>query len=180
MNTQALNTWFQVGATLAVLLSIGLLAYELEQQRKLAHAQFIVDTLALRMQGDIVVLGEDMGSVLAEACFSPGTLDETETTKLAKYFELRLAGITAIKEAEAIGGAETATWRRRLRRELITIWQYEAGRTWWLDQREQGWATALLEVATQAEADGLLASPRRCNDGALFERFADPASRESG
>ncbi len=48
-STQTLSNWFQVGASLAVVFSIGLLVFELEQQRELAQAQFIVEAQGLRM-----------------------------------------------------------------------------------------------------------------------------------
>ena len=172
MNTQTVSNWFQVGASVAVLLSIGLLVLEMEQQRKLAYAQFIVDTVTARMQADLVVLGEDMGTVLAKSCFAPESLDESELTKLTKYFELRIAGITPVLETERISGVENPTWHRRLRRELIAIWRYEPGRIWWSEQRQQGWHPEFFEVAAQAEAEGLFESPKGCDEDALFKKYA--------
>ena len=168
-NSQMLSTWLQVGASIAVVLSIGVLVFELGQQRELAQAQFIVDTTAMRMQSDIVVLGEDMGEVLARACFDPDTLTMADLTKLEKYFELRLAGVVTIWEAEVIGGAPRITWPTRLKRELLAMWRYGSGKVWWQENSHR-WPPEIMSVAAQMETDGLFDSSQMCDEGKLFSR----------
>ena len=169
LRSQVLSNWFQVGASLAVVLSIGVLALELKQQRELAQAQFIIDTVAMRMQSDIIVLGEDMGEVLARACFDSDSLTNADLTKLEKYFELRIAGITTIREAEVIGGTPAPTWPNRLRGELIKIWRYGAGKAWWQENRSI-WPTEILEIADQLEIDNVPDSVPACEAGELHSR----------
>ena len=72
--------------------------FELEQQRELAQAQFIVDANALRMASDVAVLGENMGEVFSRACFTLESLTKADLTKLDRYFALRLAGIATLKD----------------------------------------------------------------------------------
>ncbi len=166
MSAQTLSNWFQVGASLAVVFSIGLLVFELEQQRELAQAQFIVEAQGLRMATDVAVLGEEMGSVLSRACFTPETLTEDDLIKLDMYFTLRLAGIATLLDAETLGGAERPTWNRRLKTDFVKIWGYEIGQAWWRDQK--GWNPQIRQVASELEAQGRLEDPRWCGQGEFY------------
>jgi len=157
-----------VGASLAVVFSIGLLVFELDQQRELAQAQFIVDAQGLRMATDVAVLGEEMGSVLTRACFTPEALTADDLIKLDLYFSLRLAGIATLLDAETLGGAERPTWNRRLKTDLVKIWGYEIGQAWWRDQK--GWNPQIRQVASELEAQGRLEDPKRCGQGEFYSR----------
>ncbi len=168
MNTQTFSNWIQVGASLAVVVSIGLLVFELQQQRELAQAQFIIDANAIRMASDIAVLGEDMGEVMARACFKPDSLTESDLTKLDLYFLLRLGGVNTIYEAETLGGAVNPTWDRRLRFEFARIWRFEVGRTWWRDQKQHPWGDHVFQVAQDMETQGHFDNPVRCDGGEFF------------
>ncbi len=168
MGAQTLSNWFQVGASLAVVFSIGLLVFELEQQRELAQAQFIVDAQGLRMATDVAVLGEEMGSVLSRACFTPEALTADDLIKLDLYFGLRLAGIATLLDAETLGGAERPTWNRRLKTDFVKIWGYEIGQAWWRDQK--GWNPQIRQVASELEAQGRLEDPKRCGQGEFYSR----------
>jgi hypothetical protein len=168
MNTQTVSNWMQVGSSVAVVVGIVLLVFELQQQRELAQAQFIIDTNALRMASDIAVLGEDMGEVMARACFHPDSLSESDLVKLDRYFSLRLGGINTIHDAETLADASEPTWPRRLGFELERIWRIEAGRTWWRDQKHRPWGEHIFEVSQEMEEEGYLDDPVECGRGDFY------------
>jgi hypothetical protein len=177
MKSASLSNWFQVAASLAVLGSIVLLVYELQQQREHAQAQFILDADQTRVSASLAVLGDNFGEVLTKACFSPESLTQQDLVMLEQYFVLTMGYVRTIAEAETLSGTEIPTWERRARAHLTILWSYSVGRTWWQDQEFQS-GSPIQKVAIQLRKEGSWDNPRRCDTGDYYSAVRDSPGRQ--
>jgi len=93
--------WVQVIATLAIVVSIGLVLAELRQGREIATAQLISDEWAMEASLKIAMLGENPALVLAKACSHPSELTREETEILDNYVQSKLAQIARKSQISA-------------------------------------------------------------------------------
>jgi len=96
--------WVQVIATLAIVISIGLVLLELRQGREIAEAQLISDQYALQAGLLQATLGENAADVLAKACSHPGDLTREETEVLDAWYQSKLAEIARRRQIAKLTG----------------------------------------------------------------------------
>ena len=125
MDGKGLGDRLQLVATLGVILGLGLVIWELRQQREFAQAEMTSESHFLTLQqsgerfGDLAV-----APILVEACRSPQTLDDTEIALLIYYAGDRLLQAQRIYALGRRSDLYDEQWRfaaRSAARELFSI-----------------------------------------------------------
>ena len=74
MESQKLNTWVQFLTSLAIILGLGLVVYELRQTKVLVRTELASEYNASWDERRFTIMGEDPASVIEKACTKPDSL----------------------------------------------------------------------------------------------------------
>ena len=85
MDSKRLNNWIQSTTGLAVVIGLGLVIFELQQNREAIASQLSSEGLHIVSQLNNTVLGEQPAAALAKACENPNELTTAELVVLDHY-----------------------------------------------------------------------------------------------
>ena len=87
MQKDNLHNFVQVSTTLALLVGVALVVYELRQTRDLASSNFQSETLIARIAGFQAIGGESFADAIANVCTSTDSLSAKDLVVLDAYFD---------------------------------------------------------------------------------------------
>ena len=85
--TARFNNWFQIVSNIAIIVGLGLVVYELNQSKTLAHVQFVNDDFARLTDLQMALIGEDPREAFAKASLSPNDLTEQDVVALEALYQ---------------------------------------------------------------------------------------------
>jgi len=129
MRTQKTDTWIQLVTAIAVIAGLALVIWELQQTRDLAFTQLAHGNMDAMSQDRSAVYGEELGEVLATACFSPEELASPQAFALNAYFQNQMTRIARVRLENEQAGMPTP-WRSLSRGPLHEILSFPQGRVW--------------------------------------------------
>ena len=140
------DRWIQATLTIAVLVGLGLVIWELQQVRTLARAQLTSDSVAINNSIYTSMFGEEAASIVAKACLHPEELTPSEAEILDNYY-LANANLLArlALHSDRDGIYPEGYWQQNMFY-LNPILDSHYGREWLLDLRA-GWPPGVLEAA---------------------------------
>lgn len=137
MSKPGIESAVQIGSTLAILVGLALVVWELKQTRDLATAQLISDTLITREQSNVSLMGENPMAAISKTCFEKASLTEEEFRIASIYLQTKLLeSIRRIEIAETSALFDERDWKENAALEFSFIAQSEFGRWWWQMVRE--------------------------------------------
>lgn len=131
MDSRRLTAWIQILTSIAVLLGLILVVWELQQARNIAQAQLISDNYGVAAQIHTSLFGENASEVLAKSCSSPEDLTEGELQILMR---VHLAYLNLALRNYYIDTSTNVTqdsWQDEARRNITGILACEPGRAMW-------------------------------------------------
>ena len=136
-NRISASDWVQILTTLAVLAGLGLVIWELQQNRSVAVGQMTSDGFAAASQHVASPQGEDSARVLAKACESPEALSADELAVLDAHYRGTILLIYRAYFIEQQTGLYEGQWRAAGQTYFRDImFRSDAGRQWWIQERE--------------------------------------------
>ena len=127
MAPHTISNWFQVLASIAVLVGIYFVVVELAQQRELSDMDAYRSTFASMEEGHSWIVGENASEVVAKACFQPDELTDAERVQMHHLFMsvmLRHVGIANVRIID------DSQWKISAIAELRWILSFELGGLW--------------------------------------------------
>ena len=124
-----LDRWVQVVTAAAILFGLGLVVWELQQTRSLAHTVLIHGTIDALQQDKYSLYGEELSDVLTTACFEPDRINRSQSFVLNAYFQVRMTMVQRYKTSSTAGGFDT-DWRVFGGPHIREILAFPQGRAW--------------------------------------------------
>ena len=129
MNSNRLNSIYNCLASLAILIGIGLVIFELQQARELARLQMIQETIATAQNEFMARYGDDIGSSMAKACVRTGELTDKDVYVLDALFSYQLHFIGRQKNKGELG-PYNIDWKGEAQRRVGFVLGFPHGREW--------------------------------------------------
>ena len=152
--------WIQIVSSLALLIGIGLVIWELQQSRELAEAQFISDGFQSLHDSNLVMQGENAAEVFARACDDPASLssEDARVMEALVWNKMLLIGRRqALFRASGFFGEDSETgWSAFAGSNLRSIFSTQFGRDWWKTTK-QFWGAEVTAIGDEVLAQ--LGSP---------------------
>jgi hypothetical protein len=152
--TTRFNNCFQIISNVAIIVGLGLVVYELNQSKQLAHAQFTqqeIDRLANIL---VATMGEDPRESFAKAEFHPADLNERDAVALDAYYQSIVNGWVRIADIDT-------PWQGAVEEALKRNFGSEPGRRWlraWVATIEDKFGMAELAEIVRETVDDAAAS----------------------
>ncbi len=127
--TTRFSNWFQIISNVAIIFGLGLVAYELNQSKQLASAQFSIQSVERLTSIRIAMMGEDPREALAKAALHPADLNERDVVALDAYYESIVMGWVSLRRYSQIADIETP-WRSAIVDSVQRHFSSEPGRRW--------------------------------------------------
>jgi hypothetical protein len=121
--------WFQILSNIAIFIGLGLVIFELNQSRQIAHAQMTTDLISRIAARNIAIMGEDPRATLARAAIRPGDLDELDAVSLEAFYRQIVNNWSSMYRTSEISGIERP-WRATVSAEARAYFTSEPGRRW--------------------------------------------------
>jgi hypothetical protein len=131
MESQSVAAWVQVVTVVAVLVGLGLVVWELRQNRDATLSQLSNDYWHFASQERAALFGEDAAHVLAKACHAPTELTESDLIILEQYYEGFIARINRMMILRERGGFYARDQWREALFGLDILFMSEPGRAYW-------------------------------------------------
>ncbi len=147
MKSVRLVHWLQIGANLAILAGLILVALQINQNSDLARHQLLHDQFALMVSKENTIMGENPAVVWSKAVHDPTNLSLAELRVMEAYYYRTYMKYVFLYENRDFYEDE---WKRSIRREGGWFLQSEFGHAWW-DQNKQGLEYSELRDAIDAE-----------------------------
>jgi hypothetical protein len=129
MQNESIDRWIQLATAFAVVIGIALVVWELQQTRALTSAQIAHGNMDELSQERTGLYGEELGEILALACYEPWKLTESQAFVLDAYFDNQLLRVVRYwVEVEAAGFS--TDWRLLSQRHIEKILGFPRGKTW--------------------------------------------------
>ena len=135
----------QVVTTIAVVVGLALVIYELRQTSQIAKAQLLSDGFTIEMDRTNVLMGENPMEAVATACVSPRELTLAQSQVLSVYFNGLLFRSVRQKRIAQETGFFDEIWDAQLPATFRLIMRTHYGRIWW-QERRQVWLSRDPEV----------------------------------
>ena len=148
MNNLSFSDWVQITTSIAVLIGLGLVIWELQQSREITQAQLISDGYANMTQQSTAFIGEDAALAMAKSCTQPDNLTTEDLVVLHwVYFEILSRTRRSLSIGESTAFYEE-TWRRWAGVNFRFMFRTEHARWWWRNTNET-WEPELVEVGNK-------------------------------
>jgi hypothetical protein len=155
-STARFSNWFQIISNVAIIFGLGLVVYELNQSKQIAHSQFSRENNMRATSIQIAKMGEDPREALAKAALHPADLNERDVVALNAYYQSIVMGWVGQRLHTQIAGNVTP-WRAVVAMEAPRIFSSEPGRRWlraWASGMDDTFGLKeLTEVAEKAVQD---------------------------
>ncbi len=171
MEPQRINLWIQAATSIAVVLGIALVIWELQQNRNIAAAQLTSDIYAYLLQQNVALMGEEAADALAKACDEPANLTTKEKIILSEHYQGILNRIRRAADIESNSGINYLTegkFQQVVESNFRLIFFLEYGRWWWASG-----IAYTLDKKVKAVGDSILAEspPSQCKQ--FFSGYDD-------
>ena len=119
MSKLTLSDWAQVLTSIAVIVGLGLVVWELQITRQVSIDTYALITTSDETSDNSAMYGERAAEVVAKACFEPNSLSNAELFILDRYFENRVHRVFQVlwqgKFSSDLGWEQIATvWLRTI------------------------------------------------------------------
>ena len=152
MDSQQITNWVQVIAGVAVLVGIGLVVWELQQNREAFQSQLTSDAYQNISQRNIALLGENPTEVLAKACDAPDSLTRAELRILDAFYMDNLNSLRRSYVIARRGDYYDVDYWKRYPYDITVMFETQVGISFW--RTMTGW----LEPDIKRFGDELLAT----------------------
>ena len=130
MDHSKFNNLIQIATSIAVLIGLALVVYELNQTKNLVMTQLTSDGFISGIQSDMAVVGENPAKALAKACMEPEKLTAEDIILLDRLYAARITQVQRVKALQEM--AEFGmTWEDLATSLLPYILSNDYGRMWW-------------------------------------------------
>ena len=148
--------WFQIVSNVAIIVGLGLVIYELNQSKQLAHAQLTENTIDRMTAGQLALMGEDPRSAIARAALHPHDLDERDAVTLDAFYRTVTMGWSSYSRTAEIGNLDR-DYEGIVRAQARMYFTSDPGRRWlnhWISLR-RNWPPVqrIIEVVGVAVED---------------------------
>ena len=154
--TTRFSNWFQIISNVAIIFGLGLVAYELNQSKQLASAQFSIQSVERLTSIRIAMMGEDPREALAKAALHPADLNERDVVALDAYYECVVMGWISLRLYSQIADIERP-WQSNIVDSVQRHFSSEPGRRWlraWADRLDEKFGMEdIADVADKAAQD---------------------------
>ena len=151
--SDSLNISLQTIASVAVLIGLGFVAWELRQNREATTSQLSSDGIQFTSQQELALFGEEPSEVLAKACFSPDELTDADLFRLNGIYAMRLFSIDRLITMEQRGSFyPDGYWHVYADNHFSLIFDTSVGRNYWLLFRES-WRDEIVEYGDEILAN---------------------------
>ena len=97
MSRLTISDWAQVLTSIAVIVGLGLVVWELQITRRISIDTYALISTSDETSDNSAMYGERAAEVVAKACFEPSTLSNAELFILDRYFENRVHRVYQIQ-----------------------------------------------------------------------------------
>jgi hypothetical protein len=150
------QNWFQIFSNVAIIFGIGLVVYELNQSKLIAHGQMVDEHISRVTGRNLVMMGEDPRESLAKAALHPADLNEKDAVALDAFYQAVTMGWSSLYYTSEILGVERR-WRNGVPLEARLYFSSDPGRRWlkaWgADVAGTFGLTEIVELAEAAARD---------------------------
>ena len=161
-NSDNLNLTVQTITGIAILIGLGLVVWELKQNREATTSQLTSDGVQFAAQQDVALFGEEPSEVLAKACLNPDQLTDADLFRLNGIYTLRLYAVDRLISLTERGSFyEDDYWKAYADSHFALIFDTYIGRNFWVRIRETWPREALVGYGDE-----------------LLARIGDPSCRE--
>ena len=130
MNAQAIANWVQIITSVAVLVGLGLVVFELNQTRTLVKTQLTSDGFIIGVQQELALLGDNPGEALTRACMEPETLTPQDVLLLDRLHRGTMSQVERVRVMQQIAGFGLE-WEVVAQYSIARIVSTPFGRAWW-------------------------------------------------
>jgi hypothetical protein len=133
MNSQTLSNWVQAATGLAVIIGLGFVVWELQQNREATQSQLSSDGWQMVTAQEVAVMGESPANALAKACKDPNEMTDAELVVLHNYYNNILNNhMRRLQSLSRRGSFYTEdVWKQSARYAFGLIFSTPVGRAWW-------------------------------------------------
>jgi len=124
-----IEVWIQIATSLAIILGLGLVTYEMRLTRQIAFTDMTQEAMTEMSRRQTAIYGEEAAETLARACLTPHELSNADKVILEAVFTSQLQFAIRIKLLEDTGGINTI-WDSQLRGIVNVITGYPQGERW--------------------------------------------------
>ena len=142
MDSDRLNRWLQLVATIGLLFGIGLVIVQIRQASDLARAQLRSDIELADQQQELLMLGENPAEAWARSILAPESLSPAEIKIVDSWLYSHLAYWRRIEMLEGEGVLESGYTEASLRSGVRVYFSNPFARRWWDLERESGYYSA--------------------------------------
>lgn len=171
MDSSKLNNWIQSITGIAVLLGIGLVVFELQQNREATISQLSSEGFQVVSQMNSSVLGDQPAEALAKACEKPDELTTAELVVLDHYYTdliMRTRRIRTLGERGSFYGPDQ--WKEDYG-QWAFMFETAAGRAYWKSFPH--------DPELQRVGDELLSNWSRPTCGELYASWREQIAEET-
>lgn len=131
MDSKIVSLCIQGLTVASVILGIGLVVWELRQQREFAESQQILEEMNQFVTSVQSTMGENVAGSLARACDSPDSLTTEDMIVLQAFYLDVYYRIRKAYDVEAVTSLRTYGWKRAADGNFPIIFSTEFGLWWW-------------------------------------------------
>ena len=147
MDSKIVSLCIQGLTVASVILGIGLVVWELRQQREFAETQHVSEDMNQFVTSVQSTMGENVAGSVARACDSPDSLTTEDMIVLQAYYVDVFYRIRKAYDVEAVTSLRTYGWKRAAGGNFPIIFSTEFGLWWWAQQA--GLEPELLEYGNR-------------------------------
>ncbi len=131
MDATRVGLWIQVATVTSVILGIGLVVWELRQQREFAETQHVTDNSSWYSASVQSAMGDNPAASIAVACDNPDEMSTADMVVLMSYYQDILYRVRNQYALQAVTSLKTFGWKEAADGNLPIIFATEFGLWWW-------------------------------------------------
>ena len=124
----------QIVTNLGVLLGLAVVIYEVNQTNVIARTQLVDAAVAMSQNHALTVMGDDVGTSLARACYTPDEVTQRDTVVLFGYYDALWYGIDRSVHLSSLGYG--AALEQVVDGTVARIVSSRPGRAWYQSKRD--------------------------------------------
>jgi hypothetical protein len=152
MNLDQVNKWLTLVANVGVVVSIGLVAFQLKQNTDAIRVQSAYDLYATSTTADVACVGDNMSEAMVRGFLRPTELTDAQITQLFCWIDINVNMAMNAWIAVREGRTSSEEWEDA-KQFLVAILDYDVGRVLWQSYNEWG----ALDPSFRKEIDAALA-----------------------
>jgi len=142
-----IEVWVQIATSVAIILGLGLVIYELRLTRQIAFTEMTQEAMTEMSMRQTAMYGEEAAETLARACLTPDELSNADKVILEAVFTSQMQFALRLKLLEDVGGFNTV-WNTQLRGIVNIITGYPQGERW-MELGSQLWDAEFSTVVAE-------------------------------